>query len=392
LLTRVQARRLAVAAAGLGSARPAGRIGPAHVRKVVDRVGFVQLDSVSAVARAHDLLFFSRLGAFDTAVVHDVAYRRRELYEGSMQGVAALLRTGDWPLLEWRRSRDDGHGAQFLSRIERAVIDEVLELLRTRGPLAASDLAHLGPSSGPWWGWSRGKIVLEGLLRYGDVAVTTRRGGFERVYDLAERVIPAAVLAAPPVPERESRRRLVVDAARTLGVATARDLARYHRQKITPAKAAVSDAVAAGELEPVEVDGWKDAGYVVPGVTVPRRGCPGGRLLSPFDPLVWDRDRVRRVFDFDYAIEIYTPEPKRVYGYYVLPFVQGDEIVARVDVRADRKAGVLRVPGAFAEPGASVDLDALVAELRLLASWQGCSAIEVGTRGDLAPRLRRVRP
>ena len=231
---------------------------------------------------------------------------------------------------------------------------------------------------------------MEILFVTGELGVSTRRRAFERVYDLVERVLPAEVLARPEVPEMEARRRLVLDAARSLGVATMADLADYHRQKKTPVKQLLPELVAEGALEQVRVDGWADPAYVVPGVRVPRRGCPDGRLVGPFDPLVWCRPRNIRLFDFAYTIEIYVPEPKRVYGYYVLPFLQGDSIVARLDVRSDRRSGVLRVPGAFAEAGADVDCELLVRELRLLASWQGCGDVEIGTKGDLSKALRKV--
>jgi uncharacterized protein YcaQ len=193
------------------------------------------------------------------------------------------------------------------------------------------------------------------------------------------------------VPEVESRERLVLDAVRHLGVGTLADIADYHRVLVGAARIAARALVERGELVETRVEGWKEPAYVLPDLTVPRRGCPDGRLVSPFDPLVWFRRRNVRLFDFEYTIEIYVPEPKRVYGYYVLPFLQGDAIVARVDVRSDRKAGVLRVPAAYSEPGATVDVAGLMAELRLLAAWQGCGEVAVGDKGDLARALRKVR-
>jgi len=383
-----EARRVAIAATGLGVARPsAARITTVHLRKVVSQVGIVQLDSVNAVARAHELLFFSRLGPYDQQLLHDLAYRKRELYEGWVHE-ACLVPTSWWPRLRWRRFRD---GASFHLPTGPEV-DEVRRIVAERGPTAPGDIEHLREGSGAWWGWSKGKRAMEVLLVAGELGVATRRRAFERVYDLVERVMPAEVLQAPPVPEPEARRFLVIEAARSLGVGTMADIADYHRQKRTPVKAVIKELVAAGALEQIEVEGWTDPAYVVPGTRVPRRGCPDGRLVSPFDPLVWYRPRNVRLFDFQYAIEIYVPEPKRVYGYYVLPFLQGDSIVARVDVRSDRRAGVLRVPGAFAEAGADVDVELLMGELRLLASWQGCGDVAVGAKGSLSKALRRVRP
>jgi uncharacterized protein YcaQ len=388
LLTRPQARRIAIRATGLGAPRPAGRVTAQHLRKVVRQLGVVQLDSVNAVARAHELLFFSRLGPYEPKLLFDLVYRKRELYEGWLH-VASLIPTEWWPLLEWRRTEGIHPNWHDFRRTQAAVIDEVRELLREGGPLAAADLEHLGPRGGPWWGWSQGKRVLESMFVFGEVAVTTRRGAFERVYDLAERVIRPDVFAAHSVPEHETRRELLLHAAQACGIGTYKDLADHFRLSITKTRAAMRELVAEGALVEHQVEGWSEPAYALPSLSIPRNGCPDGRLVSPFDPLVWYRPRDVRLFDFDYTIEIYTPEPKRRYGYYVLPFLQGDDIVARVDVRADRNRRVLRVPGAYSEDGESVDLDGLVDELRLLARWQGCDDIEVGEKGDLAKPLRR---
>lgn len=394
MLTRAQARRIAIRATGLGESRPAGRVTTRHLRKVLDQVGLVQLDSVNAVARAHELLFFSRVGPFDKQLLFDHVYKRRELYEGWLH-VASLIPTAWWPLLASRRDggTDDGPHHRWVAwrKSSQKQIDEVAALIRERGPIAASDLEHLGPRSGSWWGWSEGKHLLEGMFMFGEVAVTTRRGSFERVYDLTERVIPADVLAMPGLSGDESRRRLLLEAAHSLGIGTLKDLVDYHRLMLTKAKPVLRELVDEGALVQHAVEGWAEPAYALPTMTVPRRGCPDGRLVSPFDPLVWFRPRNIRLFDFNYTIEIYTPEPKRRFGYYVLPFLQGDEIVARVDVRSDRSAGVLRVPGAFAEAGTTVDVDVLMAELRLLAQWQGCAEVVVGDKGDLAAPLRKVR-
>jgi uncharacterized protein len=386
VLTRVQARRVAIRATGLGAPRPAGRITTSHLRKTVRQVGIVQLDSVNAVARAHELLFFSRLGPYDPKLLADLVYKKRELYEGWLH-VACLIPTSWWPMLDGRRVRSRN---QWRIDDGAPILDEVRAALREQGALAPSDLEHLNTGRGSWWGWSDGKRAFEALFASGDLGVSTRRRAFERVYDVIENVIRADVLAAPIVEEHESRRRMLVAAAHSLGIGTAKDLADYHRQLLTVAKPVVHELVAEGALVEHAVEGWKEPAYSLPSLSIPRRGCPDGRLVSPFDPLVWYRPRNVRLFDFDYAIEIYTPEPKRRFGYYVLPFLQGDDIVARVDVRSDRRAGVLRVPGAFSEDRATVDVDGLAAELRLLAEWQGCGAVEVGEIGDLAAALART--
>jgi uncharacterized protein YcaQ len=383
-LSAAQARRLAIHATGLGERRPTGRIDVRHLRKVLSRVHIVQLDSVNAVARAHELLFFSRLGPYDTSLIAKLAYDKRELYEAWLHE-ACLIPVDLWPALHWRRHH------HWHAPVDQQIHDAVRDLLQAKGPLAASEL-DMGGRSEAWWGWSAGKRAVEQLFGNGEVGVVGRRRAFERVYDLIDRVLPPDVFARPLVPEHDARRLLLVEAARSLGVGTARDLVDYHRQKLADAKDALTSLVEDGSLEVVAVEGWKDHAYVVPGTTIPRRGCPGGRLVSPFDPLVWCRPRNIRLFDFTYTIEIYVPEPKRVYGYYVLPFLHGDRIAARVDVRSDRKAGVLRVHGAFAEEGVDHEATAhaLAAELRLLASWQGCGEVVVGRKGDLAPALASV--
>lgn len=397
MLSAAQARRVAIAATGLGERRPSATITTRHLRKVLDRVGLLQLDSVNAVARAHELVLFSRLGPFDPALLHRLAYEARELYECWLH-VATLAPASMWPMLEWKRTRSRH---VWRAGVDVAELDEVRRIVRDQGATAPSDIEHLKEGGGSWWGWSKGKRAMEALFATGELAVSTRRRAFERVYDLTERVLPPPVLDAPVVAEAESRRALLLLAAAHLGVGTAADLADYHRQQVTAARPHVRDLVAEGELVPVEVAGWKDTAYALPSMTVPRRGCPDGRLVSPFDPLVWFRPRNERLFDFSYSIEIYTPKAKRLYGYYVLPYLQGDRIVARVDVRSDRRAGVLRVPGVFAEPRPSgagsathdavVDPALLLAELRRLAEWQGCSDVEIGEKGDLAAPLRRVR-
>lgn len=292
-----------------------------------------------------------------------------------------------WPYLHFRRAHDERPRPDVTLPIH----DQVRAALRERGPVAASEL-EMGGRSEAWWGWSAGKRAVESLFADGEVGVVGRRRAFERVYDVIDRVLPAAVLRRPDVPVHDARRHLLLLAARSLGVGTAKDLVDYHRQQLTRARPALASLVEDGSLEVVAVEGWTEPAYVLAGTVVPRRGCPDGRLVGPFDPLVWCRPRNVRLFDFRYTIEIYTPEPKRQYGYYVLPFLHGDHLAARVDVRRDRKAGVLRVHGAFAEDGIDHEATAaaLAVELRLLARWQGCGEIDVGRKGDLSRALASV--
>jgi uncharacterized protein YcaQ len=265
----------------------------------------------------------------------------------------------------------------------RAVLAEVAE----RGPLAASELTDPGPRRGPWWGWGDGKAALEWLFWTGEVAVAERRN-FERRYDLTGRVLPPEVLASPTPPPEEAHRQLLVHAAGALGVATASDLADYFRIRVSEARPRVAELVEAGVLEAVEVEGWNRPAYLHTGARVPRR-VEARALLSPFDSLVFERSRTERLFGFRFRLEVYVPAAQRVHGYYVLPFLLGEDLVARVDVKADRRRRVLLVPGAFAEPAAAAGTAAhLVGELLRLASWLGLDDVEVGHRGDLAAALR----
>ncbi|HVV84714.1 MAG TPA: crosslink repair DNA glycosylase YcaQ family protein [Kofleriaceae bacterium] len=387
-----EARRIALAAQGLAGARPA-RPGPAALRRMFERLQVVQLDSVNVVARAHELLLFARLGAHPRELLAG-AIARRELFE-YWGHEASLCVVELQPWLRWRMeaARRGEHvwpQVRAMLRRGRGFCDEVLAQIRARGPLSAGELEGGGrrPRSG-WWEWSEGKIAVESLFWAGELTATRRAGSFERVYDLPERVLPAAVLAAPTPSVEEAHRELLRRAARALGVATAADLAAYFHLKARAARPRVAELVEAGAIVPVEVEGWDAPAYLDPAAVVPR-AAGGAVLMSPFDSLVWDRDRAHRVFDFHYRIEIYTPAPKRRFGYYVLPFLLGDRLVARVDLKADRAAGVLRVQGAFPEahtPAATV-APALAAELRALAGWLGLATIAVGPRGPLARLLR----
>ena len=264
----------------------------------------------------------------------------------------------------------------------------VLAFVTANGPTTVSDLPDAGKSLGGWWGWSKGKMALECLFDQGLVTTATRRS-FERIYDIPERVIPADVLALPTPDESQAIRTLVDISARALGIATESDLRDYFRLPLVEGRQAVGELVEDGTLQPITVEGWKQQAYLHAAAKLPRK-AGGNALLSPFDPLVWERARAERLFDFTYRIEIYTPAPKRKYGYYVLPFLMGERMAARVCLKADRQAGVLRANAAYAEahaePGATAM--ALAAELRLMARWLGLSGVEAGTGGDLAPRLK----
>jgi uncharacterized protein YcaQ len=277
-----------------------------------------------------------------------------------------------------------------LARERPAYIQAVLDEVAERGPLATAELSDPGAARGPWWGWADGKVALEFLFTSGRLAIAGRRG-FTRLYDLTERVIPGDVLALPTPGRDEAKRKLVELAARALGPATVGDLADYFRIGTADARRRVQELVDAGVLRPVAVEDWRERAFLHRDSDAPAR-VRARALLSPFDSLIWERGRTERLFGFRYRIEIYTPAPRRVHGYYVLAFLMGESLVARVDVRADRTAGVLRAPAAFAEPGARPArvAPALAAELRRLAAWLGLEAVEAGDRGDLAANLRRA--
>jgi hypothetical protein len=295
------------------------------------------------------------------------------------------------PLLRWRmqRAHDDSWGGmQRIARERPEFVASVLEEVRARGPLTAGEMEHERPKrAGPWWDWDDLKRALEFLFWAGEVTSAGRRG-FERLYDVPERVLPAEVLATPTPTVEDAQRELVRIAARATGVATEKDLRDYFRLDVAAARDRIAELVEDGGLVPVAVEGWRNPGYALPGLAVPRR-VEARALLTPFDSLVWERARTERIFGFRYRIEIYVPAPARVHGYYVLPFLLGDRLVARVDLKSDRKAGVLLVQAAYAEPDAPPETaEQLAVELRSLAGWLGLADVVAAERGDLAVALR----
>jgi len=388
------ARRIALAAQGFNDPMPSGAVDRRHLRRVLGRTNLLQIDSVNVFARAHYLPVFSRVGSYDTHLLDDMAYRQRELFE-YWGHEASLLPVALHPLLRWRMQRalrlEEGWGGPLRAMRDRPeFVAEVLRMVREQGPVGAGQLRTGERNKGAWWSWDETKIALEFLFWSGQVTTAGRRS-FERLYDLPERVLPAAVLEAPTPSQPEAMRQLVRLAARSHGVATERDLRDYFRLGVQDARTAVAELVNAGELLPVAVQGWTQPAYLWPGAAVPRR-VPRSALLSPFDPLVWERARTERLFGFTYRIEIYVPLAKRVYGYYLLPFLHGEAICARVDLKADRKLGVLRVLACWLEPGqdAATVATALAVELRRAADWQGLGDIVLEPRGNLAATLAAV--
>ena len=392
-LSAGEARRVALAAQGLEAGRPATTPGARQLRGMVERLGAVQIDSVNVLARAHYLPAFSRLGPYDVDALDRLAhYAPRRLFE-YWGHEASLLPVRLHPHFRWRMERAAHEAWGGMRRVQHErpdLVARVLEDVRAQGPIAASEIAdeERPKPTGPWWDWSDVKRAVEFLFWSGQVT-SARRRGFERLYDIPERVLPADVLAAPTPPVDEAQRELVRTAARALGVAAEKDLRDYFRLPVAEARERVAELVEAGELVPVTVEGWRETGYLHADARVPRR-ADGAALVAPFDPLIWERPRVERLFGMRYRIEIYVPAGKRVHGYYVLPFLLGDRLVARVDLKADRQAGVLRVQAAHAEPDAPPHTaEALRAELATMAGWLGLDGVAVEPRGDLAPELRR---
>jgi len=393
-LTARQARRIALAAQGFTRAQPA-QVRREHVARVARRLGFFQIDSVNVLQRAHYMPLYSRLGPYDTDLLHRAAGRAPRLLFEYWAHEAALVDVDLWPAMghRMRSRRGMWGGPARVAEEHPEFVERVRQEVALLGPVTARALdAHLG---GPererdnWgWNWSRTKQALEYLFRVGEVTSARRNAAFEREYDLPERVIPPAVLAREEPGDAEAHRILVEHAARALGVGTAACLRDYFRMAPAETQAAIDGLVADGVLEPVRIGDWDRPAYLHAEAVRPRR-VEARTLLSPFDPLVFERTRTERLFGFRYRIEIYVPEAQRVHGYYVLPFLLGDALVARVDLKADRPGRRLRVLAAFAEDGApDATADELAAELRRLAGWLGLDEVEVGDRGDLAPALR----
>lgn len=390
-LSVAEARRIALAAQGLARGRPRGAIGRAHLAGTVARTGLLQIDSVNVLTRAHYLPLFSRLGSYATGLLERAAWgKTRTLFE-YWAHEASLLPLDLQPLLRWRMARAE-RGETTWGQVKpfagprRPEAMALLKRIEAEGPVAASDLDG-AKGEGGWWGWSDGKCALEWLFWAGHITTATRRPSFERVYDLTARVLPREILETPTPPPAEAHRQLIRLAIRSLGVATAGDLRDYYRQSPEDFRPALATLVEGGELTPVEVRGWSKAAYLDPAAVLPRKAM-GRALLAPFDPLIWRRERAERLFGLRYRIEIYTPAAKRVHGYYVLPFLLGDRIVARVDLKADRAGGALKVQNTHAEPGApAATAEALAAELRLMAGWLGLERVQVVGPGDLAAAL-----
>jgi uncharacterized protein YcaQ len=397
-LTAAAARRIALAAQGFGRPRPAGPITARHIKKVIDTMGLLQLDSVNVLSRSHYLPVYSRLGPYpretlDRLTAHTSGRISREYVE-YWAHEASLIPLSTHPLLRWRMARAHEDAWASVRRIAAdrpGLLDEIRRKVKLEGPVRSGELGieRAPRQPGQMWHWHDGKVALEYLFWAGEIGAA-RRVNFERQYDLIERILPPEILAAPTPSVPDAHRELIRIAARACGVATEPDLRDYFRLPHKSSAARVAELVEAGELLPVTVRGWKMPAYLWPEARRPRR-MAARALLSPFDPVVWFRQRALRLFDFHYRISIYTPAAERVHGYYVLPFLLGDALVGRVDLKADRKAGVLRVQSAWAEPGVDQPFVAgqLAEQLAELAGWLELGDIVVNGAGDLAPALAR---
>jgi uncharacterized protein YcaQ len=360
---------------------------------VFGSVQLIQIDSVNVLARSQELPLWARLGSHRRDVLARMA-NASELFE-YWGHEASLIPASDWPLFQWRMAEAAAGkmwpGLANFEREQPHYLREVLAAVTDRGASSASELREGPARKGTWWSWDAAKYALEWLFWTGALTARRRPGNFERVYDLPERMLPAEVLRAPvPAPD-DARVELLERAAAALGVATDNDLLDYYRMRGPVARAAINRLAETGAIQPIRVEGWRERAWLHRDAARPR-SVGAATVLSPFDSLVWDRKRTERLFGFRYRIEIYTPAPQRVYGYYVLPFLLGERIVGRVDLKADRQAGVLRVQGAFTEPACEPGEAAapLATELRAMCAWLGLDDVVVGRRGNLARALGRA--
>ncbi|HSV39471.1 MAG TPA: crosslink repair DNA glycosylase YcaQ family protein [Nocardioidaceae bacterium] len=387
-LSLAQARRITLAAQGFLDKRhdpPTMRT----LTRTVERTGVLQIDSVNVLQRAHYMPLYSRMGPYDVDLLHRASGSAPRRLVEYWAHVASFMPVDLWPAMRHRMARFGERGHAWGLKHNPGLADSLLAEVRAEGAKTARDLDDGLPRKKEHWGWnwSDTKVALEYLFLAGELAVARRNSQFERIYDLPERVVPAPFLDAEEPSEEDAVLELVRRAARSHGVATTKELADYYRMGVANAQLAVNRLVEAGEVRPVHVEGTTRTAYLHADARLPRAAHTRA-LLSPFDPIVWHRDRTEHLFDFFYRIEIYTPEAKRQHGYYVLPFLLGDRIVARVDLKADRLGGALQVKGAYAEPGAPPEtVVELATELRQLASWLGLDDVVVDAKGDLAPAL-----
>lgn len=392
-----EARRIACAAQGFGASRPDCTVTAKHVTSVFDALGVIQIDSVNVLVRSQELPLFARLGAHKRTAIAD-ATKRGKIFE-YWAHEAAHIPVAMQPLFRFKMDaarRADATGSQWLPKFyaeNKSFVEKIYRRIVKDGPMSARNLSVRKTPKGSWWDWDESKTALEYLFWTGRLMSRERGSDFARIYDTPERVLPAAVLAMPTPTEHDARSELLLRAAASMGVATAFDLADYFRQKLVVVRPLINELVEAGHLRRVEVEGWMEPAYLSRGAKLPSQ-INAVALLSPFDSLVWCRPRNERLFNFHYRIEIYTPQSKRKFGYYVLPLMVNGEIVGRVDLKADRSAKTLRVNGAFSEPTYSRgDLHMatarhLAGELVQMAQWLDLESIVVERNGNMTTQLR----
>ena len=398
VLSRREAQRIALQAQGFGDRRPAGRVDRRHFRRVIERVGLVQIDSVNVLTRSHELPFLARLGPYDRDALSRWLWGSGEVFE-YWGHEASLLPVELYPLLRWRMDGDHAWGGMVTVATRRPdLLDQLREAVRDEGPVTLAELEHLGDAikrgkaaPGNMWNWSDAKKAVEWLFWRGEVSAVRNPATFGRHYVSPERVLPAEVREAPVPSDDEAMKALLMRAARSHGVGMARCLADYYRLNIVTSRRLLAELADDGALREVEVEGWRHPAFLHPEAQLPR-WVRASALLSPFDSLVWQRERTEALFDFRYRIEIYVPAAQRVHGYYVLPFLHDGRLVARLDLKADRQAGTLRIRAAHREPtfDDDKDLPALQDRVEELAHFLGLADVEVDRKGDLAPTLQAL--
>ena len=396
-LSLSEARRIAIAAQGADRGASRDVATRADVRRLVDKLGVLQIDSVNVLARAHTLPVYARLGVYDRADLDHLAYggRKRRLFE-YWGHAASLMPVAMHPLFRWRMEhalagKNIYGGLVRFAAANKALIRDLKREIEQRGPSAVGDFTAHGNRKAGWWGWSDAKSALEWLFWTGQLTTAARRATFERIYDVPERVLPDHVLAAPTPSEKDAKRALIEHSARALGIGTEACLRDYYRLDSSAARQAIRDLMEAGTLHKVTVEGWKAPAYVHSDARRPR-SVAARALVGPFDPLVWHRGRAEALFGAHIRIELYTPRHKRTHGYYVLPFLLGERIVGRVDLKAEREAETLHVLSAHCEAGIAAEefVAALADEIRLMARWLGLRHLKVSRRGEAAAALQQV--
>lgn len=385
-----RARRIALGAQGFCDPKPRGPVTVRHFRRALDRMTILQLDSVNVLCRSHFMPMFARLGPYDQDRLDAWLWDSGENLE-YLSHEASITNKSLHPILRHRMDKPRWKAFDEMQKKMPEYLAAVAKEVADVGPLSVSDLSDPGDRKGPWWGLSKGKVALEALYISGRLSIHQRTKTFLTVYDVPERVVGPQVLALDTPSEDEAHKQMLLLGAKSHGIGTAADIADYFRIRMPLARPLIAELAASGELEEVAVPGWKDPAYLHPEAKVPRK-VEARTLLTPFDPVVWFRPRAERLFDFKYRIEIYVPEPKRIYGYYVLPFLLGDRIVARVDLKADRKTGRLLAKGAYGEVHAEASevAPALAQSLQETAQWLGLDSVQVGRRGDLSGPLRQA--